>query len=88
MIIQLTEDRRISSDSHQFTLEKLRKVKSKETGELEDKWTAYSYYGTLKAALKSVPTQPLKESDANGLTEVLRTLRQTEHKLLQALGEV
>ena len=87
MIIQLTENRRISSDSHQFTLEKLRKLKNRETGEQEDKWVAYAYYGSLKAALKSVPTQLLKESSAIGITEVLRVLRQTERKLLQAMGE-
>ena len=88
MIINLTENRRISSDSHQFTLEKLRQLKNRETGEIEDKWVAYSYYGTLKAALKRVPTQLLKESSANGITEVLRVLRTTERKLLEAMGEV
>lgn len=81
MIIQLTDDRRISSDVHQFTLEKLRKFKD------EYKWVAYKYYGSLRQAIQSVPTQLLKESDANGLTEVMRTLRQTEIKLLERLGE-
>lgn len=81
MIIQLTDDRRISSDVHQFTLEKLRKFKD------EYKWVAYKYYGSLRQAIQSVPTQLLKESDANGLTEVMRTLRQTEVKLLERLGE-
>lgn len=81
MIIQLTEDRRLSSDVHQFTLEKLRKFKD------EHKWVAYKYYGSLRQAIRSVPTQLLKESDANGLTEVMRTLRQTELKLLERLGE-
>lgn len=81
MIIQLTEDRRLSSDIHQFTLERLRKFKD------EYKWVAYKYYGSLRQAIQSVPTQMLKESNANGLTEVLRTLRQTENKLLQRLGE-
>lgn len=81
MIIQLTENRRISSDPHQFTLEKLRKVKD------GHKWVAYKYYGSLSAAIQSVPTQLLKESDANGLTEVLRMLRQSEIRLLKMLGE-
>lgn len=81
MIINLVEGRRLSSDKHQFTLEKRRMVKGEEI------WTPYAYYGTLKHAVKGIPQQLLKESDAKGLTEVLLVLRQTERKLLQALGE-
>lgn len=81
MRLQLTENRVITSDIHGYQLCKQATVK----GELILR--PYRYYGTLSAAVKSIPEQMLKESDANGLTEVLQVLRATEHKLLENLGE-
>ena len=81
MIIQLTGDRRLSSDSHQYTLDKRRVVKG------EVVWRSYKFYGSLGAAVKAVPEQLLKESSAEGLHEVLLFLRTLERKLLCMLGE-
>lgn len=81
MIIRLTDDRRLSSDAHQYQLEKKRTVKG------EVRWVAYKYYGTLRSALQSVPEQLLRESTANGITEVLRQLRTIERRLLEVVGE-
>lgn len=81
MIINLTDDRRLSSDAHQYQLEKKRTVKG------EPVWVAYKYYGSLRKALKSVPEQLLRESAANGITEVLRQLRTIERRLLEVVGE-
>ncbi len=81
MIIKLTEDRRLSSDSHQYSLDKRRTVKGEEV------WLAYKFYGSLGAAVRAVPEQLLKESSAQGLHEVLLFLRTLERKLLVMLGE-
>ena len=81
MKIMFTEDRRLSSDSHQFTLDKRRVVKG------VDIWTPYAYYGSLRQALRCIPQQLLKESDAEGVMEILRVLRRTEKRLLEAMGE-
>ena len=81
MIIELTKSRRLSSDGRQFTLDKLRIVKEQEI------WTPYMFFNSLRQAAKVIPQQLLKESTAVGVKEILLVLRQTERKLLQALGE-
>ena len=83
MKLQLTETHRLVSDKHCYKLQK--QTISKKTGKAT--WKAYRYYGSLASVFKNVPEQLLRESDANGLPEILKTLRATEHQLLTHLGE-
>lgn len=80
MKLQLTKDRQLTSDTYGYQLRKKVTIKG------EEQWQSYLYFGNMASAIKQVPEQILRESDAEGITEILRFLRSTETKLLNSLG--
>ena len=68
MVIQLTADRKITSDNYQYELRKLTKVKG------ADVWVGYLFFTSLKQCLRAIPEQLLKESSANGWLECKKVL--------------
>jgi len=87
MIINLTENRRISSNTYGYSLEKLRVYKDGE------KYIAYKYYATLSGLLKGVPEQLLKELNTIGILNVISALEELSQtikdtcKVLESPGE-
>ena len=80
MILQLTEDRRIGSNASGFNLQRQKRTKKGLT------WQQYRWYPTLEMTLSHVPEQLLRESDANGTTEILATLRSFEQRIMKSFG--
>ena len=76
MLIQLSNDRRITSDNHGYQLRKLTKVKG------VDEWSGYMFFSSLNATLNAVPEQMLKESNANGWKECKAVLDATKCNIL------
>lgn len=80
MIINITEDRRLSSDTNQFKLEKRCYDKKRD----QFYWTSYKYYSNFDSAFSSIPEQLLKESDTNGYKACLDYLKEIK-KLLEEI---
>lgn len=86
MFIQLSKDRAIISDIHQYALSKSKTRKNKDTGEKEQYWEPYLYFSRLEQALRVVPEQLLKESNANGWLECKTVLDETKYLISEALA--
>jgi len=78
MEIMLSENRKITSDNHQFELRKLKIVKGVEV------WEGYLFFPTLQSCFKAVPEQLLKESNANGWKECKNVLLSAQDAITNA----
>ena len=85
MIINLTDDRRLTSNSEQYQLES-RGFKRSGPDKGAEVWEPYRFYSCLEAALKRAPEQLLMESDAYGFPEVMKTLEGLKIMTKKALG--
>ena len=81
MIINLTGDRRIITDTYGYNLQKLGINKG------DPVWTSYKYYMTLQGLCKGVSEQLLRETDAIGLPEIITALKGLEKVIGQAVEE-
>jgi len=77
MIIVLSETRRVVSDSKEFKLQRLKKVKGDPT------WVSYRHYMEYEGMLKGASEQLLKESEAEGVEDCSQFLRQAREALLE-----
>lgn len=78
MIIPVTENWRITSDSLQWKVEK-QTGKDKKTG--EDVWSALMFYSSFEQARKNLTKRLVREIDAYGLEEAIEKVEQLKTHL-------
>jgi len=90
MRLMLSENHCLISDKHCYKLCELKHEKSKKTGEVKPVWKAYRYYSNMESVCKNVPEQLLRESGADGIDQVKKTLRSITERLAKAflIGEI
>ena len=79
MELKLSKDRLIRSDKRQYMICKPVTLDGKKV------WQPYMYFSTLENALKVVPEQMLKESDAKGWDECKAVLTRTYNMIAKRL---
>ena len=72
MIIQITEEYRISSDSNQWMVQKYSGINKKTH---EPVWQSISYYSSLDTLVSALSDKLLRESDASTISEALAEIK-------------
>lgn len=82
---------RISSDSYNVTVEKLRtpreNMRTKKDVD-EPNWAQVGFYSTLEAAVRGLVEFGIKESDADSLAGLLSDIKKIEKDILKAVEVV
>ena len=78
MNIQINEKTRLTSDSHNFIIQKLT-GKDKDTG--DDIWTAKKFYTTLDGLFRGLHIMNLLASDAESLQELAEDVKESNRQL-------
>ena len=73
--------RYLTSDSHQFIINKKVRVEDKKTGERVWKMQPLSYYTTFGSALKGIAKMKLRSSDATSIEEALSYIREFHEEI-------
>ena len=79
MQIQINDQYRISSDSHQWIIQQRRTRKG------VDGWKSISYHTTIDAVVKRLGQRMVRESDATTLVDALVAIENVTTTLSQAL---
>jgi len=86
MNIPLDKGYRLSSDSRQWMIQELGRVKNKDTGEWEEKWTSINFHPTPEMAIKHHAQMRVRQQEAESLAQALEKIENVMTELTMALS--
>ena len=76
MNLILDERFRISSDKHNFILEKYEDVEDRKTGEIKQVWKDAGYYGSIEPILNRYTKERVRDSEASSVDDLIIELKE------------
>ena len=76
MNLILDERFKISSDKHNYVLEKYEDVEDRKTGEIKKMWKDAGYYGSIEPILNRYIKERIRDSEATSVNELIAELKE------------